>query len=86
MLCCSDERNPFNNVLKEDMVVGKDFQLVSKEQWTLLDANYTSKGGAKYFTVKRYYEKIGHGIRTSPDLMFSKVRNTLIILRSYSLK
>lgn len=73
-MLCGDNDLPYNNVLKEDMQMGKDYQLISKEQWLLLEQNYAVPNQVPVYTIKRFHEKLGMGIRTFPDLHYQKVR------------
>jgi hypothetical protein len=77
-LTCSDERSPFNNILREESISKKEYQLISKEQWAFIEANYAEKQGGKIAAhalhpIRRYYEKLGMGIRTSPDVQYHRV-------------
>ena len=47
--------------------------MISKDQWAILEQHYTEKAKAVH-PVRRYYEKLGMGIRTFPDLHYHKVR------------
>lgn len=73
ILCCGDPENQYNNILKVEMQLGKDYQLISKDQWTLLEQSYTMPNTAPIYTMKRSYEKLGVGIRTFPDIHYHKV-------------
>ncbi|CDW79869.1 ubiquitin carboxyl-terminal hydrolase family [Stylonychia lemnae] len=74
IICCSEFDNPFNNVLKDDLLLGEDYLLISKDQWNFLEQNYTDTGKAKTFTIRRFYEKLGIGIRTIYVVYYSKKR------------
>ena len=65
-LCCGDEKNPYNNILLEDLQLGKDYQIISREQWAIIESTYTTK--TLINPIRRFYEKTSVGIRTSPDI------------------
>lgn len=82
-LTCGDDRNPYNNIIKEEYISNKGYQIVSKEQWAYLESNYAEKltispGSNKpvmqaVYPIRRFYEKLGMGIRTFPDVHYHKV-------------
>jgi hypothetical protein len=57
--------------LKEELQAGKDYQLISRDQWQIIETGYTKKG--QFYPIRRYYEKTGMGIRTFPDVFYHKV-------------
>ena len=70
ILCCADDDNPYNNIVKEN----EDYVIISKEQWALLEENYVIADKVQVYPIKRYFEKLGMGIRTFLDLQYTKVR------------
>jgi hypothetical protein len=79
MLCCQDGKSPYNNILRDEMQSGKDFQLVSKDQWNHIVQNYTSPKLPVHH-IRRFYEKLGMGIRTFPDVTYHKFEVSFIFL------
>lgn len=54
---------------------------MSKEQWAFLESNFAEKasqgkaaGYHHIYPIRRFYEKLGMGIRTFPDIHYHKVR------------
>lgn len=80
-MTCSDERSPYNNILSDDAIQRKQYQVISKEQWAFLESNYAEKtkhgDGSHHVThthpIRRFYEKLNVGIRTFPDVHYHKV-------------
>ena len=52
--------------------MGKDFEVVSKDQWQIFESQF-SVPGVPVCPIRRINEKLGVGIKTFPDLYYQKV-------------
>jgi hypothetical protein len=71
-LTCGDITSSYNYILKDQLVAGKDYQIISKEQWHILSQHYTKADLYPVYPIRRFYERMGMGIRTFPDVTYHR--------------
>lgn len=65
--------------LRDDLIAGKDYQVISKDQWRIIEENYTRPDQISVHPVRRLYEKMGLGIRTFPDIIYHRFEVLILV-------
>lgn len=68
-MVCNDTENQFNHVTRDDLYLGTDFEVVSKQMWLLLMKAFCPSD-SKCQSLVRSYERIGLGMRTQIEYFY----------------
>ena len=85
MLPCNQGDSQFNQMMRENLQMGVDFEVISKDQWCLLVKFFSeqleNENGEEGDVIRptpliRSYELLGMGIRTQIEYFFQQVSIT----------